>query len=410
VIGVLCATLGATFAGAPPDACVAVTGGSVVGPNGEAAIADVISVGGVIREVRAGAVVPTGCTRIDAGGQVVTAGFVDPFTALGLIEIGLEPSTNDQDLRAPFQDSEKQIRAAVRTSLGYQPLSAVIPVARTGGVTSAIVKPSGGVVSGTGFWVDLAGARQADAIVRDPVAMFAQLGGASRTTGMFVLDTALREAVAWPKAKAAWQRAAHAPFGTSHLDLDALQPVVTGKIPLVVEVNRAADIEGLLAMTRDLPIRLVIVGGAEAWCVKELLAARRVPVVLDGLRFGPSDFDSLRARPDAAKLLIEAGVPVMFSTFDGHMARKLRQVAGNAVREGMPRAAALNAVTRVPAEAFGLADRGQIAAGFVANLVVWSGDPFELSTRVTRMLIQGREVALTSRQSVLRERYRVIGR
>jgi imidazolonepropionase-like amidohydrolase len=258
--------------------------------------------------------------------------------------------------------------------------------------------------------VDLAGARQADAIVRDPVAMFARLGGGSRAAGMHVLDTALREAVAWPKAKAAWERAAHAPFSTSHLDLDALQPVVRGQIPLVVEVNRAADIEGLLAMTRDLPIRLVIVGGAEAWCVRDLLAARRIPVVLDALAFGPSDFDSLRARPDAAKLLAEAGVAVMFSTFDGHSARKLRQVAGNAVREGMPRAAALNAVTRVPAEAFGLADRGQLAPGFAANIVVWSGDPFELSSQVTHLLIRGREVSLTSRQSVLRERYRVIQR
>ena len=173
---------------------------------------------------------------------------------------------------------------------------------------------------------------------------------------------------------------------------------------------RAADILAALGVARDFKLRPVIAGGAEGWKVARELAAAKVPVLVYPLE-QPSSFDALGAREDNAARLHAAGVPVGISTGSTHNARKLRQVAGNAVRGGLPHAAAIAAITRVPAEALGLGARyGTLAAGKVANLAVWSGDPLELSTRVVDLVIRGRRVSLRSRQTVLFEKYRTLAR
>jgi len=299
------------------------------------------------------------------------------------------------------------VRAAVRSSLAYDHRSMPIAVARMGGVTSALVAPDGGVISGQAFWVELAGLGRDVVIVKDPVAMAARWSvRPSRAASASVLELALREAIAWPKVRGAWERGQRHEPATEALDLDALQPVVRGDIPLVVFIDRAADIEALLALTADTSIRLVVVGGAEAWMVASALAKRAVPVVVDPLLDAPYSFDQLGARADNAALLNAAGVKVLMSVFNTYQVRKLRQVAGNAVRAGMPWDAALLAVTENAADAFGLKSHGRIAVGAVADVVLWSGDPFELSTRVVKLWIGGRDVPLVSRQSELLKRYR----
>ena len=179
---------------------------------------------------------------------------------------------------------------------------------------------------------------------------------------------------------------------------------------MVFHVDRAADILSALALARDLKLRPVIAGGAEAWKVARELAAARVPVLVYPLA-QPSSFDSIGAREDNAARLFAAGVLVGISTGATHDARKLRQVAGNAVRAGLPHEAALAAITRVPAEALGLGARyGTLAVGKTANLVAWSGDPLELSTRALEVVIHGRKVSLKSRQTALFEKYRTLVR
>lgn len=401
----------------PP--CTLIANAKVVLPGGVSAERDVLIEGGRILEVRpAGGepalercAAPRVAHFIEARGRLLTAGFIDPWTSLGLVEVSGEASTVDTDLSNLHQDTQGAVRAAVRASLAYNPRSLAIPVARAGGVTSALVVPSGGIISGGAFWVDLAGGTRA-AIGREPAAMIASPGALSesRAAGMYVIDLALREALLWEKERGPWQRRQRADFATRPLDLEALGPVVRGEVPLTVSANRASDLEALLAMTEGTRVRLVIVGGAEAWLVGEALAARDVPVVVDPLLFGPGGFDALRARPDNAALLHRAGVKVMMSAFDTHKVRRLRQVAGNAVREGLPWEAALRGVTEVPADVFGLKDHGRVAPGAVANLVLWSGDPLELSTRVERVIIGGREIPLATRQTELFERWRSVPR
>lgn len=392
--------------------CNVLEGGKVWLPGARMAEVDLVLRAGRIEAVGKG-VSGAGCTRVDAAGKTITAGFVDPYTSLGLVEISGEDSTVDTELKALHQDDQSAIRAAVRASLGYNPRSIAIPVTRLHGVTSAVVVPTGGIVSGDAFWVDLAGESRA-AIVREPIGMVANLGARSesRASGMHVFDLALKEALLWmkqtgpggPKA----DKRQRADFATPIVDLEALGPVVRGEIPVIANVNRAADIESLLALTEGTQVRFVLVGGAEAWMVAKALAARKVPVIVDPLLYGPGGFDQLRARPDNAALLAAAGVPVLMSVMNTHQTRKLRQVAGNAVREGLRWEDALLAVTERPAAAFGLAEYGRLEAKAVANVVVWSGDPFELSTQAERVYIRGVEVPKTSRQTELRDRWRRI--
>ncbi|MCK6524293.1 amidohydrolase family protein, partial [Myxococcota bacterium] len=222
---------------------------------------------------------------------------------------------------------------------------------------------------------------------------------------LYELRALLEEARSYGKSRAAWEQNRARPYDSSPRDLDALQPVLRGELPLVVTADRAADIEALLRFAQEERLRLVILGGAEAWRVAEALAAAKVPVILDPLDYGPSSFTSREARPDNAALLHAAGVEVMISSRQLHNARVLGQNAGNAVREGLPHDAAITALTATPARVFGLTDVGVITPGSRANLVLWSGDPLELSTTVKGLWIGGEAIPLVSRQTLLRDRY-----
>jgi imidazolonepropionase-like amidohydrolase len=152
----------------------------------------------------------------------------------------------------------------------------------------------------------------------------------------------------------------------------------------------------------------VIAGGTEAWVVAADLARDKVPVILNALANLPADFDRIGARLENAALLQKAGVTITFMLDDEptHNARKLRQTAGIAVAHGLPFDAALAGLTANPADIFGVgATRGRIARGQVADLVLWTGDPLEVSTLADQVWIAGRAVEMRSRQTELRDRY-----
>jgi imidazolonepropionase-like amidohydrolase len=135
------------------------------------------------------------------------------------------------------------------------------------------------------------------------------------------------------------------------------------------------------------------------------LARANVAVVIDPLIYGVRNFDSIHGSAQNVTRLAAAGVPVMLNTGDAHNIRVLRQVAGNAVRAGLDRRAAIKAITQTPADTFGMPNRGRLTKGAQANLVVWSGDPLELSSAPIAVLIGGQKIALESRQTRLRDRY-----
>lgn len=381
-------------------AVVALVGATVHPGDGPALEgATIVLDGERVQAVGVGLAPPAGATIIDVKGKVITPGLIDAWTGLGAAEVWAVGESVDLDA-----GGDDPVRAAFRVVDALNPRSPTLAIQRAHGVTAVVSAPGGGLVAGQAAAIDLTGR-----VLRPSVAMAARFGGGdgtSRGEALLRLRELLDDARTYAAKKRDFEGARLRRLAASRLDLEALQPVLRGELPLAVTVHRAADIEALLRFAAEQRVKLVIIGGAEAWQVADALAAAKVPVVLDPVANLPADFDRIHARADAAAKLVAAGVPVALSTFSLHNVRKLRQWAGNAVRAGLPHADALRAVTAAPAAIAGLDDRGRLAPGQVADLVVWSGDPFELSTRAEQVWIGGARAPEGHRQRALFERYR----
>jgi imidazolonepropionase-like amidohydrolase len=407
----------ALLVGAPAAAqTLAITGGTVYPvtgapiPNGTVLIRD-----GKIAAVGANIAIPAGAIRIDATGKWVTPGLFESSTNMGLTEVGAVNETNDYRLNQGGQGGD-QVAAAFNVADGINPRSMVIPVTRIAGVTTVVSRPSGGLIAGQAIAIDLLGNRVEDMLIASPLAMFASLGENSRDAGngarggqTMRLREVLEDARAWATNRQAFERGETRDFSVSRLDLAALQPVLAGREPLVVEAHRASDIQAVLRIAREYNLKVVIDGGTEAWMVADDLARAHVPVLVKVLNNLPASFEALGATYENAARLRRAGVQVAITSGETFKAYNIRQEAGNAVAYGLPWEEAFRALTLYPAQIWGLADRyGSLEAGKVADVVVWSGDPLELLTRVEHVIIRGHEVPLVSRETELRDRYRHI--
>lgn len=433
----LAAAAVAATAGAALAETVAVTNARVLtmGRGGEIARGTVVMTDGKITAVGANVAVPAGARVIDAQGKVVTPGLVVADSILGLTEVGALQDTND------FSSSDDAIGASFDVQYGINPDSIVLPVARLGGITRAIVQPvsSGGgagvhehdgevehMTAGAGHGYDQSGlfAGQAavihlgagpDLVVRPKVAMIAPLGnagadvaGGARGAHIVELKIALDDARWYARNRAAYAQGNGRELGLSRADLEALIPVVEGRMPLVVSVHRAADIRQALRLAREERVRIIVEGGEEAWRVADELAAARVPVLLNPLTNLPESFETLGSTLDNAARLHRAGVTIAIVGNEGsaHRAREMRWNAGNAVAHGLPWQAALEAITINPARIFGVDQTfGSLEVGKDADVVIWSGDPLEPLTRAEQVFVKGEAMPMTSRQHQLRDRY-----
>jgi imidazolonepropionase-like amidohydrolase len=412
----------AAAAAAPARAqTVAIVGGTVYpvsGPrieNGTVLIRD-----GRIVAVGANVTVPAGARRIDAAGKIVTPGLVNGATQLGVVEIGSVGDTRD----AAAQGREG-IAASFVVTEGFNPRSTLLAPARQDGITTAVVVPGGGFVAGQAGVIDLAstsGRDVATEMIRRPsAAMVVNLeagraaGSSARGETIARLRELMNDARTYARTRAAYDRGDSRDLAARRADLEALQPVLAGRLPLLVVVNRASDIEAALRVAREFGVRMMVGEGAEAWQVADQLAAARVPVLTGAMNNIPGSFSTLGQRQENAALLARAGVAVAIignaggGDEEAFNARNVRYEAGNAVAYGLPWEQALRAVTLGPAEMFGVADRvGSLAPGRDANVVVWSGDPFEFATRAEHVLVGGRELRDETRQDQLTRRYRTL--
>jgi imidazolonepropionase-like amidohydrolase len=393
---------------------VAITNGTVH-PVNSAPIqnATVLIRDGLIVAVGARVNVPAGARRIDATGKVVTPGLINSLTELGVVEIDQVRDTKDDTAKGT-----NNISAAFRVWEGLNSASASFAATRNEGITSAVITPHGGLVSGQAGVIDLLPGRVADMLRRAPVAMVAQVdspndaGTGARGELMSKLRVLLDDVKFYMQHRTEYDRGAARTLSAPNADLAALIPVVEGKLPLLLEANRVDEIEAALALAHDYDLKLMIVGGAEAWLVADRLAAAQVPVLTGAMSNIPSSFATLNQRQENAGLLRRAGVRVVIIATGGSdvtrfNARNIKYEAGNAVAYGMTHDDALRAITLTPAELFGVSDRiGSLQAGRDANVVVWSGDPFEFSSRAEHVFIRGREVQEPSRQDMLIERYK----
>ena len=393
---------------------IAITNGKVYpvsGPpisNGTVLIRD-----GVIVAVGMNVSIPAGAQRIDANGKIVTPGLINSLTEVGVIEIGQVRDTNDAAAKG-----SNNIAASFRIWDGLNPSSSLFAPTRNEGVTTVIVAPRGGLISGQAAAIDLANGHVSDVLRRGPVAMIAQMssaaGAGTTARGELIgkLRALLDDVKYYASHRGDYDRAQTRTLGATNTDLEALIPVVEGKLPLIIDADSMAEIDAALALARDYKLQIMISGGAEAWLTADRLAATHVPVLTGAMNNIPGSFATLNQRQENAALLRRAGVRVaLVGNGDGdesHFnARNIKYEAGSAVAYGMNYDDALRSITLTPAELFGLSDRiGSLQAGRDANVVVWSGDPFEFSSQAEHVFIHGREVKEPSRQDLLIDRYK----
>ncbi len=394
---------------AGPRGTIAITNATIYStPERKLEKATVVIVNGSVTAVGPGVAVPAGAKTIDGTGKIVTAGLIESATSLGLVEIQAEREGND----GFFGTNPTEIHAAYRTIDAFDARSVAIPVARTGGITSAITGPDGGILAGQAAWVSLADEPKPVPPIVASAGMISALGPRAVATGsrgqaIERLREVLDDANQYDRSRAAYERNQSRKLSGERLDLEALIPVLRGRQPLVLTANAESDIRAALELARERRLRIVITGGAEAWRVAEELATAGVPVILDPTANLPGQLSASDVRDDNAAILAKAGVAVAISTLgDASFARTIRQLAGVAVANGLPWEQGLAAITSVPAAIFGKPVRGLITPGSPGDVVLWSGDPLELSSRAEVVLIGGVPQSLSTHQTRLRDRYR----
>ncbi|WP_233998959.1 amidohydrolase family protein [Microbulbifer pacificus] len=345
---------------------------------------------------------------IDGRGKVVTPGLIAPSSELGLTEISAAASTND----GAVQDTS--IGAGFDPSVAYNPRSTLIPFNRAGGLTQAVVVPGSEekIFAGQGFAIRLTG--DFDSIIGTGLVQKvyfgeygAQLAGGSRARAYEQIESALEDAVEYAGNREAIRKGEWRDLDFSIADLEALQPLIRGEQPLLISANRASDILQVLALGKKYNLKLIVQGAAEGWMVADQLAAARVPVVIDALGNSPDAFEKLGARLDNAALMQKAGVIVAISGpgyAGSHNSYLSRQGAGNAVAYGLPYEEGVKAISANVATIFGL-EGGVLAPGSRADLVLWSGDPLEVTSFAELVLIDGKPQSLVNRSTRLRDRY-----
>jgi imidazolonepropionase-like amidohydrolase len=412
--------LGATFAlfamafspGGAQAQAVAITNGEVHPVSGPVIQGGtVLMEDGVITAVGRDVEIPSGARIVDASGKVVTPGLFDSSTRLGIVEIGAYQGTSDGSSGNP------RMTAAFNVSEGINPNSTLIPVARVEGITRAIVAPGGGasLISGTSALINLGGRRLSEMLEKTPVAMYAAIGergamyvGGSRPLALLWLREVFTDVRDYAENRSAFAAGDRRAYSMSRLDLEAMIPVLEGALPLVLSVNRASDILTALKLKEEFGLKMVLSGVGEGWMVAEEIAAAGVPVMTVAASNLPS-MEVLGATYENVPRMVDAGVEVILTSFDAHNARNLKFQAGIAVSYGVRHQDALRSVTLTPAEVWGVESAvGSLEPGKAGDVVVWSGDPFEILTSVEHVFISGEEISYETRQKALFERYRSI--
>ncbi|GAA0852939.1 amidohydrolase family protein [Aliiglaciecola litoralis] len=363
---------------------------------------------GKIQQVMSPTPALAGYQVIDAKGKVVTPGLFGAYTSLGLVEVGASAGTVDSRSEAT---AISHTGAALDVSYAVNPASSLMAISRVEGITSAATSMANTsqLFRGQGAIISLAD--NTDPILK---------GTAFVTTGVDnngADDTGGSRASLWVSLEQALAEADYA-LGktftpqtdwhgiTSVADAQALAGVVKGEVPLLIEAHRQADLLQIIALKKRRPtLKIVILKATEGWKVAKQLAQANIAVILNPESNLPYEFDQLAATLQNAARLHEAGVTVAIG-MNTHNIRLAKQHAGNAVSHGLPWDAGLAALTINPAKIYGVSESiGSIETGKRADVVIWSGDPLEVTHNAEMVLINGEITDMSSRQSKLRDRY-----
>lgn len=414
----LVATTAVAGAQASPgeDTTYVIKGGTVINPGGQRIPNATIVIRNNRIQAIGGPINVAGAKVIDATGKFIYPGMIDANTGIGLQEIG---GIQTMNLRSEMGEFNPHMRALVALNVE----SEMLGVTRMNGVTTVMTSPSGGVISGQATLINTAGWTWEDlAVVKEAGMMITLPGGggrggrggggggrggrggggdnaaANQTAAEF--DEFMTESKAYNDARTA---------GTAKVDLiyESMRPLFRKEVPAIINAGNEQQIRSAIAWGEKWGVRVVILGGSEAWKVRTLLAEKKVPVILGSLEAAPGDdvpYDAIYAQPG---LLYEAGVKFAFSTGGGANSRHVMFHAALAMAYGLSGEGALKALTIWPAEILGAdKDIGSIEKGKLANLFITTGDPMDLRTQVVGVFVKGRLVPNDDRHNRLYLKYK----
>ena len=346
---------------------------------------------------------------IDATGKILTPGIIPTDTDIGIVEIGALSVTRD--------DSSDLYQIGFSIYDAFNPNSVLIPWNRSNGITSTLTLPQNtdSPIGGLGSFfvldsnIKISGSKD--------IVMIGRVGGSggkSRAETFSIIEDLLEFASSLVSRdmetyKEIAELIDDSPIAeTMELhprDLQALYKLVNDDLPIIIDANRASDLLKLIEIKRKYDLNLIIMGAQEAGLVANQIAENDIPLIINPINNIPESFDELAANIELAAKLEKLGITIMFNAPRSHNYHLVRQGAGVAVANGMSYAGAIKALTLSPVEVFNLGDRGQIAQGKIADLVIWDADPLEPSSMPERVFINGKDVDLTSRMSRLTDRY-----
>jgi len=420
IILVVCFILnGVVYAGLPQDKYVIknATVVTVTGPTIERGA--VVIEGDKITYVGTSPSVPYNAEVIDAEGLYVYPGMFNPYTNLGLSEIGSVPMTNDSREVGNYN-------TFVRAASALNPHSVHIPITRVNGVTTAISAPQSGLIGGYAAMINLYGWTIEEMLLKEQAAL--TLGfprGEARSYNreptekekkqaaeraqkqIKELEEFFKKARTYRKALEGYKNGELKRSPVVDMQLEALFPVIEGKVPVLVMVNSEKDIKKAVEFVNKIKVKAIFVGVKDGWKVADLLAENNIPCLLGSVTSAPGNKDPFDAGYANAGVLHKAGVKISFISPGATDARNLPYYAGISASYGLPKAEALKAVTINPAKMFGIEDKiGSIEVGKLANIVVTDDDLLEMRTHIKHLFISGKKVELTSKHIELYETYK----
>jgi len=375
----LALVLAAAFGG--PEDILVVRGGRVVTVSGEEIQGGVVVMaGGKITRIGRDIEIPPGATVLEAAGKVVIPGLVDGGSTLGI-----EGSVNED---------ASEVTPDLRILDMIDPASRELSRARQCGITTVFVAPGNrNVIGGLAAILKTQGAGRKEMALREEAALKAAMGGAptagnypprGSTATFYARRPTTRMGVVWEFRKAFLD----AKDGAGGV----LRRAMEGKLPVRVAASRATDIESVLGIAEELGLSIVLEEAQEAYKLADRLAARKVPVLLRP-EFSVEGSEGSDIRFDAFRTLADRGVRVALLPVQADNPDSLLGAAALAVKHGARPGEALRAVTIGSAEILGVADRvGSLEAGKDGDLVILSGDPLDLSSKVEVVVIGGRVV------------------
>lgn len=381
----------------------------------------IVFANGVITAIGANVSVPAGATVIDGTGLSVYPGLIDAGTNVGITEIDSVPGTVDTAELGEFNPN-------ARADVAVNPHSNIIPVTRVNGVTTVLTAPEGGIISGQSALLQLAGWTSKEMTLKAPVGMHIRFprvrtpafteqpqeeeaekeARKSYTKELDKLRDLFRDAQAYAKAVGArGQNPAVRRFDRDVI-LEALVPVVEGRVPAVIHASRVRDIRAAIEFADEFKIKMILADADDVARVIPELKKRDIPVLLGPiLALPPREDDPYDMLFTNASALHTAGVRFAIQTRETHLSRNLPYHAAACAAFGLPKDVALKAVTIYPAQIFGVADRiGSLEVGKIANIIVTTGDPLEVVTNVRRLFIGGEDIPLDSLHTLLYEKFR----